>query len=89
MFPSSFLATPTSPDVKDSNVLYHHRKIEELDSEQKASGKISASNISVENIFFNGTMEKDDFFADAETDAEGAKGGNVKEEKQFLDLGEK
>ena len=60
-----------------------------MDSEQGSAGNSSSANISVENIFFNGTMEKDDLFEDAESDADGAKGGNVKEEKQFVDLGEK
>jgi len=75
-------------DIRDSGILYHHRKVEELDSEQK-TGQLQVSNVSVENIFFNGTMEKDVFHQDTEENPDGAGGGNVKEEKQYLDLGEK
>ena len=60
-----------------------------MDSAQKLLGNSSVSNMSVENIFFNGTMEKDDFFRDAEADPSGAQGGSLKEEKQFIDLGDK
>jgi len=76
-------------DIIDDNVLYHHKQVDEFDSKQKLLGNITASNISVENIFFNGTMEKDDLIEDVETDEDGTQEGTIKEEKLFLDMGEK
>ena len=77
-------------DIRDDNVLYHHRKIDEFDDdEKKAKGNLTHSNMSVENILFNGTMEKDDLSEDVVTMANGTQQGDIHEEKHYIDLGEK
>jgi len=76
-------------DIVDDNVVYHHSKVKEVDSEQLRSGNFSDTKMSVENIFANGTMEKDELYEDVESGKDGAKEGTVKEKKEYLDLGEK
>lgn len=76
-------------DIREDNVLYYHKKVNEFSNDEKLEGSQSIANVDVENIFFNGTMENDRVFEDEQTDVDGEVKGTVREEKQFIDLGEK